>query len=140
MSKHRSLSNALLTPEKLAFIRGDNATKADDAPGVLSARQSEQAVAETAVELQEPTESDRLTKTHRGRTSTVAKDTVLKSNSRLANDDYLVAITTRLQARTAEALRRAYLEQKLNRREPATQQEIIEAALQTWLRKHAFLA
>jgi hypothetical protein len=50
-----------------------------------------------------------------------------------------VAITTRLQARTADALRRAYLEQKLNRLEPATQQEIIELAVQQWLRANSFL-
>ena len=32
-----------------------------------------------------------------------------------------------------------HLEQKLNRCEPATQQEIIELAVQQWLRSHAFL-
>jgi hypothetical protein len=48
-------------------------------------------------------------------------------------------LTTRLQPRTANALRRAYLEQKLARREPATQQEIVEAALQAWLTLNGFL-
>src|SRR5687767_6890205 len=115
MSKHRSLSNALLTPERLAFIKGDKPTedgKLDVMPAEASAPQTEA----------EP-----------GNAVATNRDQVP------ANNDYLVAVTTRLQARTADALRRAYLEQKLNRREPATQQEIIEAALQTWLRTHAYL-
>lgn len=54
-------------------------------------------------------------------------------------DTYLVAITTRLKSKTADALRRAHLEQKLHRHKPDTQQDIIEAAVQHWLIQHAFL-
>lgn len=51
----------------------------------------------------------------------------------------LVPLTTRLQPRTAEALRRACLEQKLACRTPNTQQEIVELALDRWLNEHQFL-
>jgi hypothetical protein len=54
-------------------------------------------------------------------------------------DQLLVPLTTRLQPRTANALRRAYLEQKLKHARPSTQQEIIEAAVQEWLRKSGYL-
>ena len=51
----------------------------------------------------------------------------------------LVPITTRLLPRTADALRRAYLEQKLRHARPSTQQEIIEQALHDWLRREGYL-
>ena len=53
--------------------------------------------------------------------------------------EVLVPLTTRIRPETANALRRAYLEQKLAHRTPATQQEIIEAALTTWLQQNGFL-
>jgi len=45
----------------------------------------------------------------------------------------LVAITTRFRPETANALRRVSLERKLAGQSPWTQQEIIEAAVKTWL-------
>ena len=50
-----------------------------------------------------------------------------------------VPLTTRLQPRTAHALRRAHLEQRLNGLLPATQQEIVEAAVYEWLRQHGYI-
>lgn len=50
--------------------------------------------------------------------------------------EVLVPVTTRIRPATANALRRAYLEQKLAHRTPATQQEIIEEALVAWLEQH----
>lgn len=49
-----------------------------------------------------------------------------------------VPLTTRLQPGTAHALRRAHLEQRLNGLLPATQQEIVEAAVYEWLRQHGY--
>lgn len=46
----------------------------------------------------------------------------------------LVAITTRFQPATADALRRTSLERKLERQNPWSQQEIIELAVQQWLK------
>lgn len=51
----------------------------------------------------------------------------------------LAPLTTRIQPETADALKRAYLEQKLRRRRPATQQEIIETALSDWLARNGYL-
>lgn len=50
-----------------------------------------------------------------------------------------VSVTTRLEQRTADALRRAHLEQKLKNVRPATQQEIIEIAVQAWLKENSYL-
>lgn len=52
--------------------------------------------------------------------------------------EMLVPITTKLRRRTYQALRRAYLQQKLRHRLPATQQEIVEAAVSDWLKTHGF--
>jgi hypothetical protein len=52
---------------------------------------------------------------------------------------FLVSLTTRLSPATAEALRRAALEQRLQRRRPHTQQEIVEAAVRHWLATNGFL-
>jgi hypothetical protein len=52
----------------------------------------------------------------------------------------MISVTTRFEQQTADALRRAHLEQKLKNIAPATQQEIIEIAVQTWLKDHDYLA
>ena len=54
-------------------------------------------------------------------------------------DQVLVPVTIRLPHRTAQALRRAYLEQRLKHAKPDTQQEIVAEALGDWLRGHEFL-
>lgn len=51
----------------------------------------------------------------------------------------LVPLTTRLQPKTAEMLRRACLEQKLAGKRPHSQQEIVELATQAWLRENGYL-
>ncbi len=143
MAKHRSLSNALLSPEKMAFIKGQESNQADTTVDIQPPIQLN-AVVVPVVELTaetsrkqpdiEPasTPSVRLSQL-------IQQDPVSRATTPPANDDYLVAMTTRLRARTADALRRAHLEQKLNRLEPATQQDIIELAVQQWLRKNSFL-
>lgn len=143
MAKHRSLSNALLSPEKMAFIKGQDANQANPIVDGQHPVQSN-AVVVPVVELFADTVSApseiRPKKTPSVKQSQpIHNEPINRNTIAPANEDYLVPITTRLQARTAEALRRAYLEQKLNRREPATQQEIIELALQEWLRTNAFL-
>jgi hypothetical protein len=51
----------------------------------------------------------------------------------------LVPVTLRLQHRTAQALKRAALEQKLKHMKPNQVQEIGEEAITHWLEKHAYL-
>jgi hypothetical protein len=53
-------------------------------------------------------------------------------------DEMLVPVTTKLRRRTVQALRRAYLEQKLRDLKPATQQEIVEQAVSEWLKRNGF--
>lgn len=132
MAKHRSLSNALLTPEKLAFIKGGTATDTNDSEkSTAGLSKIAEDLRSSEIEIAPPKKSD----TPQPPTIQFGPPTTSTS----ATDPYLVAVTTRLKSRTADALRRAYLEQKLQRREPATQQEIIEEAVQHWLRQHAYL-
>jgi hypothetical protein len=50
-----------------------------------------------------------------------------------------VPLTTKLQPRTAAALKRAGLEQRLRGSDPATVQEIVEIAVADWLEQHDYL-
>lgn len=142
MAKHRSLGNALLSPEKLAFIKGQDANHADraDAQPPVQSNAVVVPVMEMSTETESPaTDVQPMRKPNARQSQSTYNATTNHNAVAPANEDYLVPITTRLQARTAEALRRAYLEQKLSRREPATQQEIIEAAVQEWLRQTGYL-
>lgn len=126
MTQRRSLSSALdVTPEKLAFIHGAQ-------PSIP--------------QVAEPTAADQPSPMATRRTTPVRPPKAIEKQRERPTaqegpfvGEFLVPLTTRLQPKTADALRRAYLEQKLNRRRPDTQQEIIEAALQGWLRKEGFL-
>jgi hypothetical protein len=51
-------------------------------------------------------------------------------------DEMLVPITTKLRRKTVQALRRVHLEQKLRDAKPATQQEIVEEAVEEWLKRN----
>lgn len=142
MVKHRSLGNALLSPEKMAFITGQESSHADNPIDMQPPIQSNPVVV-PVVELAAPTSIAQEVRPLKNKSAVNQPQPTVGDSKRTnspapANDDYLVAITTRLQARTADALRRAYLGQKLNRCEPATQQEIIELAVQQWLRKNGF--
>lgn len=48
--------------------------------------------------------------------------------------------TTRLRADFAQALQRASLTRKLEGKEPNTLQDILEEALEPWLRQHGYLS
>jgi hypothetical protein len=50
-----------------------------------------------------------------------------------------VGLTTRIRGDFAEALKRASLERQLRKEKPNTQQDILEEALEPWLRKHGYL-
>lgn len=138
MAKHRSLSNALLTPERMAFIKGQEPTLAEPLDHVPS---TDKATIDTVTQLPSPESAMTSTiETSNPPTEPTGYDTRAAATVHDDDEAFRVAITTRLKPRTAEALRRAHLEQKLNRRQPATQQEIIEEAVQRWLREHAFIA
>lgn len=136
MATRRTLNHALeVTADKLAFIRhgsghatgGNVATDSGTEHHKLPDNQPKADVAGT----------DTL---HRELSPTIGvAETRTEPQHPSLLGEVLVPLTTRIRPETANALRRAYLVQKLAHRTPATQQEIIEAALTTWLRQHEFL-
>ena len=60
------------------------------------------------------------------------------NESLLTEQVVLENVTTRLRRDTNELLTEAALRQKLKKEVPATRQDIIEAALQDWFRRHGY--
>jgi hypothetical protein len=50
-----------------------------------------------------------------------------------------VPISTRIRAEYAEALKRASLERQLNKVEPSTLQDILEQAIEPWLKSNGYI-
>jgi len=53
-------------------------------------------------------------------------------------DEPLENVTTRLRRTTNELLTEAALRQRLKKESPSTRQDIVEAALGDWFRKHGY--
>lgn len=126
MVERRSIGNAIMTPDKIAFIKG--------------AEVKTQEPAKTK-EVELATESSDDTKPAE-RKPKAAKRSPKEEYEPAPNevlDEILVSRTARFQYRTAQALTRAHLERKLKRQKPTTQQEIIETAVQHWLKEHGYL-
>lgn len=120
-----------LTPEKLAFIAGDE----NPSPSEVSS-QTKEAVVQVSQGDSEATWREPLRR-QRKNSREVERDNATQPDSLLGT--VLVPLTTRLQPRTAEGLRRACLEQRLLCRRPATQQDIVELAVRTWLELNGYL-
>lgn len=132
MAERRTLGDAM-TPEKIAFIR-DSTGKQSKASRV---EERPQAPTKT-IELKEPAPSDEAEaspsrRRSRGRTRQGAPEA-----SEIL-EQVLVPVTIRLPHRTAQALKRAHLEQKLKYLKPDTLQGIGEEALADWLTKAGYL-
>ncbi|QDV62020.1 hypothetical protein [Crateriforma conspicua] len=138
MAERRSINEALnLTPEKLAFIKQDprlEAVKDRDAK-TIDLDQSKE-IKESSKAQPEPVEPAAAKATPRREMRRTKRTTAQPTLSGGA----LVPLTTRLQPETADALRRAYLERKLDGFTNATQQEIVEEALQAWLVNEGYLS
>ena len=50
-----------------------------------------------------------------------------------------VPISTRIRSEYADALKRASLERQLNKTEPNTLQDILEEAIEPWLKSHGYI-
>jgi hypothetical protein len=50
-----------------------------------------------------------------------------------------VPISTRIQAEYADALKRASLQRQLDKVEPSTLQDILEEAIEPWLKRHGYI-
>ncbi len=145
MAERRSIDEALTLPaEAVAFIHGNQAIKTAEADASRGSAKAGRKPGPASEETQEPEDSSRNTEQpkkrvgRRRRTQQVEKTADSQAEPGLVGQ-LLVPVTTRLRPKTAEALRRACLEQKLSGRRPHTQQDIIEAAAQAWLRENGFL-
>src|SRR5262249_39930896 len=144
MADRRSLSDAMtLNPVQNAFIHGDQVP-------MHKGREPEQPDAEAGLEVRasgpqsianvyQPPGRRRGRPPHVTRESTEVRPESPVSTHGVDFAPILVWLTTRLSPATAEALRRATLEQKLRRCWPHTQQEIVESAVRHWLKTHGFL-
>jgi hypothetical protein len=133
MVERRSLGDAMnMSPEKLSFIRGSTAKQ-----GVPQSTKEPEA-AEKTVELKSeaPSQEERPSTTRRRSRGRSSSDEPLASE---VLDQVLVPVTIRLPHRTAQALKRAHLEQKLKYLKPDTLQGIGEEALADWLTKAGYL-
>ena len=144
MVDRRSMGDALaLTPDKLAFIHGEKAV-VEAGRGAEKIQAPDRSLDNAEPALQEPGPS-RARIRRPGRQPKVAPPEPLPAPENLDRTfpgDFpplLVSLTTRLSPATADALRRAALELRLQRRRPHTQQEIIEAAVRHWLATNGFL-
>ncbi|MFO0912753.1 MAG: hypothetical protein U0795_07335 [Pirellulales bacterium] len=142
MVGRRPLGSALQLPaEALAFIHNQ--------PPVSEQLQPPQAFAEPTAMATEPPES-RIDESvvsgeirpERPKTSRrAARGGELREAEERPSllGELRVPLTTRLHPATADALRRANLEQRLKRVRPATQQEIVESAVKDWLKRNGYV-
>ena len=143
MANRKSMNDALtLSPDKLAFIHGGKAANESGNEPVL-AKVVE--VPATSGEAGHPEpESPPVPAVRRGRKPRTASQEVELSRDFSDQPSFegyqpiWVPLTTRLSPATAEGLRRAALELRLQRRKPHTQQEIVEAAIRHWLKTNGF--
>jgi hypothetical protein len=148
--ERKSMTDALaLDRQRLSFIRSGDKSPAEPqvdaegdettvAAGMPAARSESRPVAGNDITQSDPTpRRNESGEPIRGR----------KSRPRTAHRDFadtlgepapvLVPLTTRITQATAESLRRVSLELRLQRRKYA-QQDIVEAALRSWLETHGF--
>lgn len=141
MVERRSLSDAVdLTPKLEAFIKSGIPKEPSRAEPTATPL-AENSASETVVHLPQAGEPASGRRGRPRRASRIATESGGQdTDSRASNllDEILVPLTTKLRRRTVQALRRAYLEQKLHGRKPATQQEIIEEAVGEWLSQNGF--
>lgn len=128
-----------MTPEKRAFIAGQS--KATQSATVTSPAKVEADAEQKVIEV-EVTPKENLLASDAAPPRTRRSARRSSQETRGASevlDQLLVPVTIRLPHRTAQALRRAYLEQRLKHAKPDTQQDIVEEALGDWLSRQGFL-
>lgn len=146
MAERRGFGEAVaLTPEKLAFIQSGGRPPASPPAAVAAAAIPGTLESGTAPELETeqppPSPSVRPKRPRAPREAFVSRTQAPQVAAEEGGfyGQILVPLTTRLQPRTADALRRACLEQKLARKSPHSQQEIVELAVTQWLAENGFL-
>lgn len=143
MADRRSMTDALsLSPETVSFIQGDIApafrvNQSQKRRSLVPNLKNSRPTAQGTPSANNVDGDGRIEATH-GQAKSVSR-LACPPDGPPTVGRLLVPVTTRLQLTTANALRRAFLEQKLKRAQPATQQDIVEAALQVWLLRHGYL-
>ncbi len=126
-----------MTPARLAFIKGE---EAKESKPVVAEAPAAKLTVEKIVEPEKLRGESEVPKESRLRSPRRAKRSGTDSpEASEVLDQVLVPVTVRLPHRMAQALRRAYLEQRLKHAKPDTQQEIVEEALGDWLSRRGFL-
>src|SRR5262245_31180552 len=143
-SERKSMSDALtLDSQKLAFIHeGEKNVAQQRKVGAASHRRNENdagqgrgAMEQNDISKESPI--DAFTDTGRMRRSKSKFAKADLGDLPIEQSPILVPLTTRITTTTADSLRRASLELRLQRRKYA-QQDIVESALRTWLTTHGF--
>jgi hypothetical protein len=128
-----------MSPEKRAFIQSGMKPQVP----VKAAEVAEAPREEKTVELQVPVSAQAAAQDSRAKSARrQSKGRGTQQGQPDASDildQVLVPVTIRLPHRMAQALKRAYLEQRLKHAKPDTQQEIVEEALGEWLSQQGFL-
>lgn len=137
MAERRGMGEALaISPEKAAFIeKGSFGTRNEP----TAVRRPEVATPVAIAAEVRPEEPPETSPRRPRRRPAVSERRTPSQEDRPFIGQILIPLTTRLQPDTANALRRACLEQKLAGRQPATQQEIVEAAVRAWLTDEEYL-
>jgi hypothetical protein len=125
-----------LTPEKIAFIQGSSARATLPQQAAAPAPEEQAEDSQAAAPAEKPTEPRAKSAKNKRATETPRPTEEEREGGYYGS--ILVPLTTRLQPRTADSLRRACLEQKLARRSPDTQQEIVQLAVSEWLERNGF--
>jgi len=132
MAERRTLGDALtMSPDKLAFIKGEETAVKAMPSSTTSVVKTVELSTTTAAESErrEPSPRRNTTRRHRPRVEAAMP------NASEVLDDLLVPLTTRLPHRLVQSLRRVCLEQRLRHAKPDSIQEIVEAAVESWLAK-----
>ena len=129
-----------MSPEKRAFIQsGIKPQVPVKAAEVHEPQREEKTVDLPSPTLAAETPQDFKTKAQAKRQSRGRGQQQAQPDASDILDQVLVPVTIRLPHRMAQALKVAYLQQRLRHVKPDTQQEIAEEALGEWLSSHGFL-
>ncbi len=132
MAERRTLGDALtMSPEKLAFIKGDEAAVKTPLSNAEPMVRTIELASTEAKEANKPELPTARTTSRRQR----PRSEVTLPNASEVLDDLLVPLTTRLPHRLVQSLRRICLEQRLRHAKPDSIQEVVQAALENWLAK-----
>jgi hypothetical protein len=136
MVNRRSLGDAInMTPEKVAFIQGQGPKSV---PQVTNNKSGPSQETEKIIDL-EAQEATTNAEELSPRRSSRKRQTTQAPEASEVLDQVLVPLTFRLQHRILQALKRAYLEQKLKHSKPDTIQDIGEEAIKDWLLRAGYL-